>query len=197
MHFHFFRPSITDHSRLLSLSLTPWTNRQSRPGRNAAAVINSKSPVLGYGSCPYSMLRTPNKAERREATHQSSSLQPAPRVSLLAFLPCKYSHGCLVAQTYISDCPDTRVFWWCHFLVYGRHYWYRSNAPIDSAHTSALLTAQHMTHRRFTLVSTFELKHKHQTDLCTTSWSTIWTQNKYMQLNNIKLWFMIVLLLKQ
>jgi hypothetical protein len=44
-----------------------------------------------------------------------------------------------------------------------------SNTQLDSAHTSALLTAQHMTHRRFTLVSAFELKHKHQTDLCATS----------------------------
>ena len=44
-----------------------------------------------------------------------------------------------------------------------------SHTQLDSAHTSALLTAQHMTHRRFTLVSAFELKHKHQTDLCATS----------------------------
>ena len=36
-----------------------------------------------------------------------------------------------------------------------------SHTQLDSAHTSALLTAQHMTHRRF--------KHKHQTDLCATS----------------------------
>jgi hypothetical protein len=44
-----------------------------------------------------------------------------------------------------------------------------SHTQLDSAHTSALLTAQHMTHRRFTLVSAFELKHKHQTNLCATS----------------------------
>jgi hypothetical protein len=44
-----------------------------------------------------------------------------------------------------------------------------SHTQLDSAHTSALLTAQHTTHRRFTLVSAFELKHKHNTDLCTTS----------------------------
>jgi hypothetical protein len=43
------------------------------------------------------------------------------------------------------------------------------HTQLDSAHTSALLRAQHMTHRRFTLVSAFELKHKHQTDLCATS----------------------------
>jgi hypothetical protein len=44
-----------------------------------------------------------------------------------------------------------------------------SHTQLDSAHNSALLTAQHMTHRRFTLASAFELKHKHQTDLCATS----------------------------
>ncbi len=44
-----------------------------------------------------------------------------------------------------------------------------SHTHLDSAHTSALLTAQHITHRRSTLVSAFELKHKHQTDLCATS----------------------------
>ena len=33
-----------------------------------------------------------------------------------------------------------------------------SHTQLDSAHTSALLTAQHMTHRRFTLVSAFELQ---------------------------------------
>jgi hypothetical protein len=44
-----------------------------------------------------------------------------------------------------------------------------SHTQHDSAHTSTLLTAQHITHRRFTLVSAFELKHKHQTDLCATS----------------------------
>jgi hypothetical protein len=44
-----------------------------------------------------------------------------------------------------------------------------SHTQLDSAHTSALLTAQCMTHRRFTLVSAFELKHKHQTDVCATS----------------------------
>jgi hypothetical protein len=46
-----------------------------------------------------------------------------------------------------------------------------SHTQLDSAHTSALLTARHMTHRRSTLVSAFELKlkHKHQTDLCATS----------------------------
>jgi hypothetical protein len=44
-----------------------------------------------------------------------------------------------------------------------------SYTRLDSAHTSALLTPHHMTHRRFTLVSAFELKHKDQTDLCATS----------------------------
>jgi hypothetical protein len=44
-----------------------------------------------------------------------------------------------------------------------------SHTHLDSAHTSALLTAQHMTHMRFTLVSATKLKHKHQTDLCATS----------------------------
>ena len=44
-----------------------------------------------------------------------------------------------------------------------------SHTHLDSAHTSALLTAQHMTHRRFTLVSATKFKHKHQTDLCATS----------------------------
>jgi hypothetical protein len=43
-----------------------------------------------------------------------------------------------------------------------------SHTQLDSVHTSALLTAQHMTHGRSALVSTFELKHKHQTDLCAT-----------------------------
>ena len=48
-----------------------------------------------------------------------------------------------------------------------------SHTQLDSAHTSALLTAQHMTHRRFTLVSATKFKHKHQTDLCATSLSTM------------------------
>jgi hypothetical protein len=43
------------------------------------------------------------------------------------------------------------------------------NLTVHSAHTSVLLTAQHMTHRGSTLVSAFELEHKHQTDLCATS----------------------------
>jgi hypothetical protein len=44
-----------------------------------------------------------------------------------------------------------------------------SHTQLDSAHTSALLTAQHTTHRHFTLVSATKFKHKHQTDLCATS----------------------------
>ena len=44
-----------------------------------------------------------------------------------------------------------------------------SHTQLDSAHTSALPTAQHMTHMRFTLVSATKFKHKHQTDLCATS----------------------------
>jgi hypothetical protein len=75
----------------------------------------------------------------------------------------------------ISNYPDTRVFWWRHLGAITHHYSHRSillgvsHTQLDSAHTSALLTVQHMTHRRFTLVSAFELKHKHQTDLCATS----------------------------
>jgi hypothetical protein len=44
-----------------------------------------------------------------------------------------------------------------------------SHTQLDSAHTSALLTAQHITHRRSILVIAFELEYKHQTDLCATS----------------------------
>ena len=44
-----------------------------------------------------------------------------------------------------------------------------SHTHLDSSHTSALPTAQHMTHRRFTLVSATKFKHKYQTDLCATS----------------------------
>ena len=76
---------------------------------------------------------------------------------------------------FISNCPDTRVFGdvtWeqSHATTHiGQILLGVSHTQLDSAHTSALLTAQHMTHRRFTLVSATKFKHKHQTDLCATS----------------------------
>jgi hypothetical protein len=59
-----------------------------------------------------------------------------------------------------------------------------SHTHLDSAHTSALPTAQHMTHRHFTLVSATKFKHKHQTDLCATSIIDDETPKQCMQHSN-------------